>query len=69
MNVFLVTKFLNNFHSTRYHQIYKNKAVYTAYVAPSRPKSKSITDIRTDGRTDGPTDRRTDGLTDGHNLL
>ncbi len=29
-----------------------NKAVYTAYVAPSRPKSKSITYGRTDGRTD-----------------
>ena len=34
----------------------ENKAVYTAYVAPSRPKSKSITY----GRTDGPTDRQTD---------
>ena len=37
----------------------KNKAVYTAYVAPRRPKSKSITY----GRTDGPTDRPTDGRT------
>ena len=30
---------------------YKNKAVYTAYVTPRRPKSKSITYIRTDGPT------------------
>ena len=33
----------------------QNMAVYTAYVAPRRPKSKSITDIRTDGPTDGHT--------------
>ena len=30
-------------------------AVYTAFVAPSRPKNKSVTD----GRTDEPTDGRT----------
>ena len=41
--------------------LYNNKAVYTAYVAPRRPKSKSITYGRTDGQTDGPTD--------GHTLL
>ena len=40
-----------------------NKAVYTAYVAPRRPKSESITYIHTDRRTDGPTDRPTDGHT------
>ena len=34
----------------------KNKAVYTAYVAPRRPKSESVTE----SITDGPTDRRTD---------
>ncbi len=33
-----------------------NKATYTAYVAPSRPKSKRVTYGPTDGRTDGPTD-------------
>ena len=32
-----------------------NKAAYTAYAAPRRPKSKSI--------TNGPTDQRTDGHT------
>ena len=42
-----------------------NKAVYTAFVAPRRPKSESITYRR----TDGPTDGRTDGRTDGHTLL
>ena len=38
-----------------------NKAEYTALVAPSRPKSESVTDRPTDGRTDQPTD--------GHTLL
>ena len=33
----------------------ENKAVYTAFVAPRRPKSKSV--------TYGPTDQRTDGRT------
>ena len=32
---------------------FKNKAVYTALVAPRRPKSESITDGRTDQPTDG----------------
>ena len=27
-------------------------AVYTAFVAPSRPKNESVTDQRTNGRTD-----------------
>ena len=39
----------------------KNKAVYTALVAPSRPKKEMV--------TDGPTDGPTDGRTDGHTLL
>ena len=39
-----------------------NKAVYTALVAPSRPK-KIMRYRRTDGRT------RTDGPTDGHTLI
>ena len=34
-------------------------AVYTAFVAPSRPKNESVTDGRTNGRTNGPTDGRT----------
>ena len=34
----------------------KNKAVYTALVAPSRPKKELVTDHPTDGPTDGPTD-------------
>ena len=38
-----------------------NKAVYTAYIAPRRPKSKGVTIDQTgDGPTDGPTDRQTD---------
>ena len=36
----------------------KNKDVYTALVAPSRPKSESVTDQSTNGRTDGRTDTR-----------
>ena len=38
-----------------------NKAAYTALVAPSGPKSESVTDQR----TDGPTNQRTNGRTDG----
>ena len=34
-------------------------AVYTAFVAPSRPKSESVTDRPTDGPTNQPTDGRT----------
>ncbi len=34
---------------------YKNKAVYAAYVAPRRPKNKSLTESVTDGQTDGGT--------------
>ena len=41
---------------------YTNKAVYTALVAPSMPKSESITHGRTDERTDGWTDGRTSAL-------
>ena len=36
--------------------IRKKEAVYTAYVAPSRPKKQLVTD----GRTEGPTIRPTD---------
>ena len=39
-------------------QISYNKAVYTALVAPSRPKRELV--------TDGPTDRPTDGRTHPH---
>ena len=44
----------------------ENKAVYTTNVAPRRPKSKSVTYIRTDGRTDGQTEGRTDTLLYSH---
>ena len=33
-------------------QNHPNKAVYTAFVAPRRPKSKSVTEWVTYGRTD-----------------
>ena len=36
----------------------KNKAVYTALVAPSRPKSESVTDRPTNQPTNGRTDTR-----------
>ena len=36
---------------------FKNKAVYTALVAPSRPKKELVTDGPTDGRTDTPSYR------------
>ena len=34
---------------------YMNKAIYTAFVAPRRPKSKCVTYGRTDGPMDGHT--------------
>ena len=37
------------------HHKEKNKAVYTALVAPSGPKSESVTDGLTDQPTDGHT--------------
>ena len=37
----------------------ENKAVCTAFVAPSRPKKEQVTDHPTDHPTDGPTDGRT----------
>ena len=37
------------------YELVKLKAVYTVYVAPRRPKSKSVTYILTDRRTDGQT--------------
>ena len=38
-----------------------NKAIYTAYVAPS-----NVHDQKRDQKPDGLTDRRTDGQTEGH---
>ena len=35
-------------------------AVYTVFVAPSRPKNETVTDGRTDGPTNQPTNQRTD---------
>jgi len=49
-----------------------NKAVYTALVALSRPKSESITYGRTDGRTDTPSYRVASKqlkTTSGNNLM
>ena len=40
----------------------KNKTEYTAYLAPRRPKSESVTKSITDQRTNGPTDGRTNDL-------
>ena len=40
----------------------ENKAVFTAYVTPKRPKSKSVTE----GRTERLNDRQTNRLTDQH---
>ena len=40
----------------------ENKAVYTALVAPSRPKNKSVTDRRTEGPTDGRTHAHIESL-------
>ena len=44
------------------NKLWANKAVYTAFVAPRRPKRKSVTYGRTDGPTDGPTNGRTRAL-------
>ena len=55
---------MNNGESTQRTEKKSKGAVYTIFIAPSRPKNESVTDRRTNGRTNQPTNQPTDGPTE-----